>query len=204
MAAPGPTNTVPRGVILSYAQVAALARNAGFPDDQIAMAVAIADLESGRNPNIEGRVDPRDKGLMQINSHYHPEVLKINWRNPQENMNLAFRIWSTRHNWSEWHTAGAAALLSKSPTITQAVGSSHSLGDIAGAAASGIGQVTGLDAAGNALSLAAKAGTWISDPGNWLRVAYVILGGALLIGALIVVAQPVAGPLVKTAVKAIK
>jgi hypothetical protein len=205
MAAAAPTQSqFPSGTQLSYAQVAAYARNAGFPENQIAMAVAIADLESGRHPNIEGRVDPRDKGLMQINSHYHPEVLRINWRNPQENMNLAHTIWAARNNWSEWHTAGAAVLLSKSPTITQAVGSSHSLGDIAGATASGVGKLTGLDAAGNALSLAAKAGTWINNPRNWTRIMYVILGGALLVGALVVVAQPVAGPAIKTAVKLAK
>jgi hypothetical protein len=167
------------------------------------MAVAVADLESGRDPNIEGTVDPRDKGLMQINSHYHPEILRVNWRNPQENMNVAFRIWSTRHNWSEWHTAGSAALLSKSPSIQQAVGSSHSIGDIAGAAGGALADATGASAAINAVGLAAKAGTWMSDPANWLRIAYVVLGGALVIGALIIVAKPVTEPVVKLGTKAV-
>ena len=206
MAAPGPTNVVPRGVKLSRAAVAQLARNAGFPDSEITMAVAVAELESGLDPNIEGKVDPRDKGLMQINSHYHPEVLRINWRNPQENMNLAFRIWSARHNWSEWHTAGAAALLKNSPSIQQAVGSSHSVGDIAGAV---VGAVPGAASAQQALSLAAKAGTWINNPRNWIRVLYVIVGGALVVSALVVVVLPVAtnvvgGPAVKLAKKALK
>jgi hypothetical protein len=156
------------------------------------MAVAIAELESGFDPNIEGKVDPRDKGLMQINSYYHPEVLTINWRNPQLNMNLAFKIWSVRHNWSEWHTSGSAALLSKSPSIQQAVGSSHSLGEIAGAAGGALADATGVSTAIGALDLAARAGTWINDPGNWLRVAYVLVGGLLIIGALVVVALPVA------------
>ncbi len=195
MAPVPPTQSqIPKGVKLSAAQVAQHARTAGFPESEIAMTVAVAYLESGWDPNREGEIDPRDKGLMQINSHYHPEVLQINWRNPQENMNLAFRIWQTR-GWGEWHTAGAARLVRNRADIVQAVASSHSVGDIAGVAASAVGDATGLKDIANAVK-------FFTVGRNWARIGEMVLGGALLLIALNILARPITQPVIKVAAKA--
>lgn len=47
--------------------------------------------------------------------------------------------------------------------------------------------LSGVDAIAD---FAAKAGNWMSDPGNWIRVAYVIGGMALVIGGLVVIGRP--------------
>ena len=49
----------------------------------------------------------------------------------------------------------------------------------------GIGQ-----ALGSGIGLAAKAGTWLSNPQNWVRVIYVQVGAMLLIGALVILVAP--------------
>ena len=200
MAAPGPTQVVPSGMKLSAAQVAQYARNAGLPENEIAMAVAVANLESGWDPNIEGRIDPRDKGLMQINSHYHPEILQVNWRNPQENMNVAHGIWQ-HGGWNQWHTAGAARLLSKRPDIVQAVGSSHSVGDIAGTT---VGAAVGAAVNVAGLPDIAAAVKFFTVGRNWARIGEVVLGGVLLIIALNILARPVTQPVTGQAGKIAK
>jgi hypothetical protein len=45
----------------------------------------------------------------------------------------------------------------------------------------------------NALTLAYKAGAWMADPGNWARVAQVVLGGALILGGLVIIARNATG-----------
>jgi Transglycosylase SLT domain/Putative peptidoglycan binding domain len=43
----------------------------GIPDQLLLKQIK---LESGNDPGATGSVDPRDRGLLQINSHWHPEV----------------------------------------------------------------------------------------------------------------------------------
>lgn len=80
-----------------------------------------------------------------------------------------------------------------------------SIGDSAGAAAGEIDQTvqdtgTGVIQAAadiqansvmGAFQLLLGAGKWMADPNNWLRVAQVLAGGALLIGGVAIVAKPV-------------
>lgn len=186
---------------LSGESVAQYARNAGFPEEQIPMATAVAWLESRFDPNIEGKADPRDKGLMQINSHYHPEVLQINWRDPQANMNLAHKIWAA-DGWSQWHTAGSATVLSKSPTFQAYAKSSASSQSTANAIGGVIGDA--IDAAKaplGILQLMTKGATFFSDPRNWERIIFVALGGALVLAGLYSATRPVTQPLVDTGKK---
>lgn len=187
---------------LSGESVASYARNAGFPENQIPMATAVAWLESGFDPNIEGKADPRDKGLMQINSHYHPEVLQINWRDPQQNMNLAHKIWASG-GWSQWHTSGAATVLSRSPTFQAYAKSSSASQSTANAVQDAIGA-----AVQPAVSLAhlvefiGKMGNWFVDPRNWERVIFVVLGGSLVLAGLYSATRPITQPVVSAGKKA--
>ncbi len=192
MAAAGPTTHVIGK--LSATQVAAYARNAGFPDSELPMAVEVARLESGFDPTKVGVLDPRDLGLYQINSHYHPEVLKINWKDAQANTNLAHTIWLQR-GWGEWHTSLAArAALASGATDSKA------------AAASAKATQQQADIVPNAINTALapieafnRIGQWISNPRNILRIAEVGLGGGLLLVAIAMISRPVAEPVAKVA-----
>lgn len=96
-------------------QIAQLARNAGFPESQIPLAVAIAMAESGGRANASNFANSNgsaDFGLMQINS-VHSKLLKTHdWRDPQQNMNMAFQIWKEAGGkWTPWaaYNNGSAA-----------------------------------------------------------------------------------------------
>lgn len=87
---------------LSKAELMRLATAAGFPDPNLAAAVALA--ESGGNPRAIG-VGPRERsiGLWQINLHAHKayseEALKI----PEQNAAAAFAIYtSAGGKWTPW------------------------------------------------------------------------------------------------------
>lgn len=57
-------------------------------------------------------------------------------------------------------------------------------------AVDGIGDVVGqITRIGDIL---AKTGDWLSDPSNWVRIAYVIGGAALVVGGLVLVGRPLA------------
>jgi hypothetical protein len=47
-----------------------------------------------------------------------------------------------------------------------------------------------LDTAKGGLAVLVKAGVWLGDRENWVRVSRVVLGGALIIGAAVVIAKP--------------
>lgn len=170
----GPT-THPIGK-LSSTQVAEIARNAGFPDKEIPMAVEIARLESGFDPNKEGVLDPRDKGLYQINSHFHPEVLKINWRDPHQNTDLAYQIW-THGGWSQWSTYNKALL-------TVNVSDSHAAAK--SAKSSQQQTVSGVAGAVGDTLLApfkpiADTVKFLSVGRNWGRIGMILIGGVILL-----------------------
>lgn len=216
-----------RGVRLSDAQIAGWAKSAGFPDDQIATAVAVALAESsGRidavgGPNYNGSYD---YGVWQINESAHPEKFQ-QWPDwwSVTNANMAFAVWSAAgRRWTPWSVYNSQAYLLYMPRGT-AVADAPPAGtnkspyseklDIPGvpdAAANAIGDTTAaLVGIGNAMkTLAAgsfKAGQWIAQPGNWIRVAQVGVGVVLLGVALNVVIRPtvmkVAAPVVSAVTK---
>lgn len=88
------------------AQIAQYAKQAGFPPNQIATAVAVALGESG------GRADAyngsnsngtADHGLMQINSVHSGLLKNYNWKDPAQNMQMAYQIWrDAGGSWSPW------------------------------------------------------------------------------------------------------
>lgn len=100
---------------LSAAQIAAVAQRAGFRGEGLVKAVAVALAESGGNPRAVGvnsdRYRSRDRGLWQINSHWHPEITDAAAFNPVSCAAAAYKISSHGTNWSPWSTwkNGAAA-----------------------------------------------------------------------------------------------
>jgi hypothetical protein len=94
-------------VPLVPAQIAALAKEAGFPSSQIAIAVAVALAESGGRPDnvsLPNKDGSKDYGLWQINNHAHSDLMsQYNWSNPHDNAKMAFSVWKAAGNsWKPW------------------------------------------------------------------------------------------------------
>lgn len=128
---------------LSPAQVAAAARGAGFTGVRLQRAVAVALAESGGDPLAVGRNSDkwrsRDRGLWQINSHWHPEVSDAVAFSPSGAAAAAYKIsnggtsWSA---WSTWHNGAAASQMGRAAiAVRQAKASGGTSGGTATAAA---------------------------------------------------------------------
>jgi hypothetical protein len=91
---------------LSLAQLQALAGQAGFPDANLAAAVAMA--ESGGNPGAIGD-NGNSIGLWQINLPSHPQYAQANLLDPNYNAAAAFTISSGGSNWKPWTTYNTGA-----------------------------------------------------------------------------------------------
>lgn len=119
-----------------------------------------------------------------------------------------------RSAYAKWKASGFAAFpayannayLLMLPMATAAVASADVAGvirDPAAAAGAVVGSITeaagnlpGADVLGTAqsgLALAYKAGAWLSDRNNWVRIAQVVVGANLVIAGLIMIALPAAG-----------
>lgn len=95
------------------AEIAQMARNAGFPESAVATAVAISQAESSGNATAVNNANNNgtsDYGLMQINS-VHSDLLKqYNWKDPQQNMDMAYQIYkSAGGNFTPWSTFNSGA-----------------------------------------------------------------------------------------------
>lgn len=87
--------------------VAQYAKAAGFPDDQIGIAVAVATAESGLKPTATNRNTngSTDFGLWQINSIHASVLSQGTWSDPADNAVMAFKIWQQAGNsWTPWVT----------------------------------------------------------------------------------------------------
>lgn len=180
--------------------VAKAAKAAGFPDDQLVTAVAIAYAESSFNAAAVAH-EPNGTysyGLWQINSvHGYPELAAGGpWQQPNVNAQLAKRVFD-KQGWGAWSTfspsdpVGYARYTAARPAavgyVAAAVGAKAAAAgalDTPGAVAAGIA-----DDAGAALTVAAEIAKeplsvlrWLTRPDTWVRIAYVVAGGALVVG----------------------
>lgn len=213
---------------LSPRQIYAVARDAGFPTGTAVTMTAIALAESGGDPNAHNTSGEDSRGLWQINVAANTDLRGMNLFDPRTNAKAAkiiydrqgLRAWSVFKSGAYQQHMGAA-MQASSQTEGTSIGdvlrslpvAARTLAgiapDIAGAA---VGQLPGADVAGSvgqAVGLAAKAGTWLSNPQNWVRIVYVWVGGMLVIGALVMLAAPTllnvaGGPTAKIAKRVIK
>lgn len=86
-------------------QIAGFAKSAGFPDNEIATATAVALAESGgdaaaTNRNTNGSYD---YGLWQINTVHGSLLSQGNKFNPLDNAKMALSVWRGAGNkWTPW------------------------------------------------------------------------------------------------------
>ena len=183
-------------------EVATVAYDAGIHDvTDLATATAIAMAESGGNPRAHNTRAPDDSyGLWQINMYGNlgPQRrqqfgLSSNDAlfDPMTNAKAMMAISGGGKNWRPWTTYKGARYYIFLPTATAiAPGVIAARGGQAavGEAKEAVDSVT--DAAQAAAGQAIKAGKWLSDRNNIFRIAKGVLGGALLVGAVVMLSAP--------------
>ena len=168
--------------VLTPAQVAAYAKQAGFIGNAAVIAVAVAMGESGLNPSAMGDTALANAtwgpsiGLWQIRS-LNAEKGKGTSRDatrltdPAFNARSAYAISNGGKNWRPWTVYTTGAYLRHMTLARIAVNAPENIspnpnesnGDLSGFAALGSG---------------------LTDPNTWARFAYAIAGGVLLLYAL--------------------
>jgi hypothetical protein len=191
---------------VEQSDIVVLAKNAGLSQQNAIVASAVAMGESGGDPR-QHTVDADDDsyGLWQINMRGSMGPtrralygLKSNddLLDPVTNAHVMSAISHQGQNWSKWgaYTNGSyKRFMPTSPSATAKL-----LGKLAGAAqdaaAAGRTVVDVATSASQAVDALQRAATWIAQPKSWVRVGYVIGGGALVVTALVnVVAGTSAG-----------
>lgn len=185
-------------------EIARVANDAGFRGVDLTTAVAVVLAESSGNARAHALTSREDsRGWFQINVWAHPEFASVDLYDPTANARAAFAIWQ-KSGWGPWSTHNTGAYLLYWPTAQVAVaalGAQKIGNDPSGTAAAAVGalgeaasQLPGGAAVETGVGVLVKAGAWIGDRGNWVRVGQVVIGGALVVTAVGVLARPLAAP----------
>jgi hypothetical protein len=180
---------------LTQAQIQMYAQSAGMANPQVMAAIAMA--ESGGDPMAHNVIPPDNSyGLWQVNMIGSMGAAR----------RKQFGIVSNDALYNPAVNARAAAVILKEQGLSAwSTYTSGAYKKYLNSGSSGVGSAQdaswwnplepfykGLEAApqeldlgplGDAVSLFGKFGEWTSNPRNWLNVAYVILGGAVIIMA---------------------
>lgn len=181
---------------------------------KIAMAVAIAEAESGGNPRAyNGKGRDNSYGLWQINMLAHTtSQLGISSAealyDPVTNAKAMVIISHSGATWKPWSTypLRAAAYLPAAQVATTAY-----LADPSKAAAyvsdtaTAVADATGTGALAQGFTQAAQTPlrvmNWLTEPGTWVRISLFVLGGAMVIAGVAIFAKPAAESAASTALK---
>ena len=189
----------------SMVQIAGYAYQAGLRSPaKLAMAVAIAQAESGGNPRAYNGVGRDDSyGLWQINMKAHTtSELGISSADalydPVTNARAMVKISKSGSNWGPWSTypLKAGAYL---PAATAAVGvflaNPETAADYVEGTAEQVADATGVGALAQGFTEAVQTPirviNWLTEPGTWVRVALFVLGGAMVVGGAMMFARPI-------------
>jgi hypothetical protein len=212
-------------MIISPVQIYAYATAAGFSGTAAVDAVAVALAESGGNTTAVNS-NSSNYGLWQIGAQGTLNDAGVGLsgsqlEDPATNARAAYTVWSRAggtfaHDWTTWTSGAAQAELPQvtAAGITGGQGAASDLGTAIGDVLPGAGSLPGevLPGAGSVVGAAQSAAglasgglsalEWLSVPANWGRIALIVIGGGLVVGALAAIAKPVAAPVVATATKA--
>lgn len=188
----------------SMIEIAQYAYGAGLRNPaKLSMAVAIAEAESGGNPksyNGKGRDD--SYGLWQINMKAHTlSELGINAKtdlfDPATNARAMVKISGSGSNWHPWSTyplRAAAFLPAANGAVAIMLADPSKAAGYVDQAAGTVSDATGIGALAQGVTEAAQAPlkvlNWLGDPGTWVRISFLVLGGAMVIGGLYIFAKP--------------
>lgn len=186
---------------LTTAQVAGVVKGSSWSREPVKVqteAVAVAFAESSGRSDVRNSIGA--SGLWQILESAHPDLFrKYNWRNPRDNAEMAYRVYvDAGRSWSPWvaYTNGSYRIYMK--RAGRAIGNPAAPPSSPG---------SGVSAAGfSAFDLTPIKVFWalVTDPQQFTRAGYVILGGILLFSALYVMSGRSAGQDLKTIVSVVK
>jgi Lysozyme like domain len=198
-----------QGKTLTDAQIATWAKQGGFTGEDVVTAVAVALAESGgryavvSGANFNGT---RDYGLWQINSvHAHLFQQHPSWWTVS-NGKMAKAVHASQ-GWNAWTVYKSQAYRLFLPRARAAAGAAPEGGVVSEddpaanyntsfSLAAPLGDIANVFRAG--FQPLTAAGAWIGNADNWVRVAQVVLGAALVVAGITIVARPVvsqvAGP----------
>lgn len=191
----------------SMVQIAGYAYTAGLRNPaKLAMAVAIAEAESGGNPNDHNTKGLDDSyGLWQINLHpgaHTTGELGISSPSalfdPVTNAKAMVKISKSGSSWGPWTTyplRAAAFLPPATAAVSLFLANPSIASDYVDAGASAVSDATGVTALAQGFTEAVQAPlkvlNWLTTPGTWVRIALFALGGAMVIGGVVIFARPV-------------
>lgn len=213
MAREAPANATDK---LSAAQIAWYAQQAGFTGSAVTTATAVALAESGGRINARGGPNSNgsyDYGLWQINEKAHPDLITgdAQWWVAGYNAQWAFKIYQAAGNsFRPWSTFTSGAYLAHMGAAALGAANPQSSGLVEAGPNTVIehNPISDLVAPFKAIAGAVfKTAAWVGNPHNWGRVAFIGVGGALVIGSLGIMAKPyvmgAAAPLVNAATNAV-
>jgi hypothetical protein len=198
------------GQHLSDAQIAGWAIQAGFSGADLQKAVAIAIAESGgrvdaTNHNTNGSTD---YGVWQINSIHADEFAKYPQWWSVENADMAHDIYAAAGNsFSPWTTYTSGAYQMYMSRAATAAGAPDK-GNVTGGPqdTTTVTEIPGVTSIATSLSAFSQGlagiAKWVGTPSNWERVGLVLIGGALVVGALVMIADQAVPASVKRNVNA--
>lgn len=202
MARTAPANATDK---LSAAQIAWYAQQAGFSGPDLATAVAVALSESGGRINAThtNSGGSTDYGLWQINDKAHPDLITADaqWWVAGFNAQMAFKVYQKAGNsFSPWSVFKSGAYLAHLPAAKIAAGNPQSSGLVQAGPdtvttnnpiSDLLSPLVGLaNAAKTIAGSVFKATAWSANPHNWVRVAFIGIGGVLVVSSLAVIAKP--------------
>lgn len=182
---------------LSDGELAAVVVHAGWTGQDAVIAFAVARAESGGVPEQIGFIDHDDLGLFQVNRRYHPEVDRINWRDPVTNAQLAHQIWSSG-GWGLWVTYKNGSYL-RFLSAAQAAIKANPGGTIPIPTNPGF-SIPGAQQFNAILDFFHL----VSDRHTWIRIGEVVAGLLLVAVGLFHLTQPVIKPIAKAGITAAK
>ena len=158
---------------LTIAQTLQYAAQAGFSGNALTTITAIAMCESGLDPLSDNTTTSGlgiDRGLVKINSYFHPEVSDACAHDPQCAMQQAFRISNSGTNFNQWVTFTNGCYRNNLATV-QATQQNTPLGGLA----------TIQTSSGNPLQTAGVIMDWLSNPQRLIKmiVGLVLIGIAI-------------------------
>lgn len=179
---------------LTQSQIYAIAVSTGLPQPKLMAAIAMAE-SSGRT-NVVNPIGC--VGLWQINQPVHvkdhPTWTKAWLSNPVNNARAAkvvyqmqgLEAWEsyTDGRFKKYMDSTAQGITDIDPLDPFNLIKGNQGGDALDAAGGAVGSI------GDIAGFAAKAGNWVSNPRNWLRIVYVIGGVALVVVGVSSLARP--------------
>ena len=110
---------------ISLSQAITYAKNAGFSGDSLVNIVSIALAESGLDANAQNCNNPGgscDRGIVQVNSHWHPEVTDQCAYDPACAFKAAYSISDNGQTFTPWTTFTSGAYQKFTAGVQAALG----------------------------------------------------------------------------------